>query len=355
MAKKPKAKEIIADYQRILNDIKARKFKPIYLLMGDEPVFIDKIANALTNDVLSESEKSFNLTILYGRDTKADVAVTACRRFPMMSDYQVIVIREAQDMSNLNQMDIYFKSPLKSTILVICMKGKTMDKRSAAYKEVVKNAEVFESFLFYDNEIPEWIALESKAKGLTLQDKASILLSEFLGNDLSKISHELEKLKTVLPPDRKQVTAEDIERNVGISKEYNVFELCNAIGSRDFAKAYKIADYFAKSPKDHPFVMTIGQLYTFFTKVLKLQMLNFSAKRPGGKAVSENEKAATLGLGNAYFLKDYEAVAKKYNPGQSVKVIEYLREYDLKSKGALGSSTQSEEDLLKELIFKIMH
>ncbi|WP_052180801.1 DNA polymerase III subunit delta [Alistipes sp. ZOR0009] len=354
MAKKPKAKDIIADYQRILNDVKARKFKPIYLLMGDEPVFIDKIANALANDVLSESEKAFNLTILYGKDTKVDAAITACRRFPMMSDYQVIIIREAQDLSNINQLEVYFKSPLKSTILVICLKGKTMDKRSVAYKEVVKQAEVFETYTFYDNEIPEWINLEAKSKGITIQDKAAILLSEFLGNDLSKISHEIEKLKTVIPSDRKQITVDDIERNVGISKDYNVFELCNAIGKRDFVKSYKIADYFAKSPKDHPFIVTIGQLYTFFSKVLKLQMLNFNAKKPGGKIASEAEKLAKLGISSSFFLKDYEEVAKKYSPPQSVKIIEYLREYDLKSKG-IGSNNQSEEDLLKELIFKIMH
>lgn len=354
MAKKPKAKDIIADYQRILNDIKNRKFKPIYLLMGDEPIFIDKIATVLANDVLSESEKAFNLTILYGKDTKVDAAITACRRFPMMSDYQVIVIREAQDLANISQMDVYFKSPLKSTILVICMKGKTMDKRSAAYKEASKHAEVFETFAFYDNEIPEWISLETKAQGLTIQDKASMLLSEFLGNDLSKISHELVKLKTVLPTDRKQITADDIERNVGISKDYNVFELCNAIGKRDFVKAFKIADYFAKAPKDHPFVVTISQIYAYFSKVLKLQMLNFNAKKPGGRAASEQEKLSTLGIGSSFFLKDYEEVAKKYSPGQSVKIIEYLREYDLKSKG-IGNATLSEEDLLKELIFKIMH
>ena len=354
MAKKPKAKDIIADYQRILNDVKARKFKPIYLLMGDEPVFIDKIANALASDVLSESEKAFNLTILYGKDTKVDAAITACRRFPMMSDYQVIIIREAQDLSNINQFEVYFKSPLKSTILVICLKGKTMDKRSVAYKEAVKQAEVFETYTFYDNEIPEWINLEAKSKGITIQDKAAILLSEFLGNDLSKISHEIEKLKTVIPSDRKQITVDDIERNVGISKVYNVFELCNAIGKRDFVKSYKIADYFAKSPKDHPFIVTIGQLYTFFSKVLKLQMLNFNAKKPGGKIASEAEKLAKLGISSSFFLKDYEEVAKKYSPPQSVKIIEYLREYDLKSKG-IGSNNQSEEDLLKELIFKIMH
>lgn len=354
MAKKPKAKDIIADYQRILNDVKARKFKPIYLLMGDEPVFIDKIANALASDVLSESEKAFNLTILYGKDTKVDAAITACRRFPMMSDYQVIIIREAQDLSNINQFEVYFKSPLKSTILVICLKGKTMDKRSVAYKEAVKHAEVFETYTFYDNEIPEWINLEAKSKGITIQDKAAILLSEFLGNDLSKISHEIEKLKTVIPSDRKQITVDDIERNVGISKDYNVFELCNAIGKRDFVKSYKIADYFAKSPKDHPFIVTIGQLYTFFSKVLKLQMLNFNAKKPGGKIASEAEKLAKLGISSSFFLKDYEEVAKKYSPPQSVKIIEYLREYDLKSKG-IGSNNQSEEDLLKELIFKIMH
>lgn len=354
MAKKPKAKEIIADYQRILSDIKARKFKPIYLLMGEEPLFIDKIANTLANDVLSESEKAFNLTLLYGKDTKVDAAITACRRFPMISDYQVIVIREAQDLANLNQMEVYFKSPLKSTILAICMKGKSMDKRSVAYKEAAKHAEVFESFTFYDNEIPEWISIEAKQKGVTINEKAAILLTEFLGNDLSKISHELEKLKTVLPADRKQITAEDIERNVGISKDYNVFELCNAIGKRDFVKAYKIADYFAKSPKDHPFVVTIGQLFTYFSKILKLQMLTFNTKKMSGKAPTETEKLSTTGIGSAFILRDYEDAAKRYNAGQSVKAIEYLREYDLKSKG-IGNVTLGDDDLLKELIFKIMH
>jgi DNA polymerase-3 subunit delta len=354
MAKKPKAKDIIADYQRILSDIKNRKFKPIYLLMGDEPLFIDKIANVLANDVLSESEKAFNLTLLYGKDTKVDAAITACRRFPMMSDYQVIVIREAQDLANINQMEVYFKSPLKSTILVICMKGKTMDKRSVAYKEAAKHAEVFETYTFYDNEIPEWINLEAKSKGITINEKAAILLTDFLGNDLSKISHEIEKLKTVLPPDRKQITVDDVEKNVGISKDFNVFELCNAIGKRDFAKSYKIADYFAKSPKDHPFVVTIGQLYTYFAKILKLQMLIFNSKKQSGKVPSEAEKLSTTSISSSYILRDYEDAAKRYTPGQSVKAIEYLREYDLKSKG-IGNVTLGDDDLLKELIFKIMH
>jgi DNA polymerase-3 subunit delta len=234
------------------------------------------------------------------------------------------------------------------------MKGKSMDKRSVAYKEAAKHAEVFESFTFYDNEIPEWISIEAKQKGVTINEKAAILLTEFLGNDLSKISHELEKLKTVLPADRKQITAEDIERNVGISKDYNVFELCNAIGKRDFVKAYKIADYFAKSPKDHPFVVTIGQLFTYFSKILKLQMLAFNTKKMSGKAPTEAEKLSTTGIGSAFILRDYEDAAKRYNAGQSVKAIEYLREYDLKSKG-IGNVTLGDDDLLKELIFKIMH
>lgn len=354
MAKKPKAKDILADYQRILTDIKNKRYKPIYLLMGDEPLFIDKISSAIASDVLSESEKAFNLTLLYGKDTKVDAAITACRRYPMMADHQVIILREAQDLANLNQMEVYFKSPLKSTILVICLKGKTMDKRSVAYKELQKHAEVFESYTFYDNEIPEWINLEAKSKGIGIQEKAAALLCEFLGNDLSKISHEIEKLKTVLPADKKQITAEDIEKNVGISKDYNVFELCNAIGKRDFEKSYKIVDYFAKSPKDHPYVVTIAQLYAYFAKLLKLQMLIFNGKRPGGKASSEAEKLSALGLSSSYFLRDYEDAAKRYNAGQSVKAIEYLREYDLKSKG-IGNASQEDADLLKELIFKIMH
>lgn len=353
MAKKVKAKDIIADYQRILSDIKNRKYKPIYLLMGDEPFFIDKISNVLANDVLSESEKAFNLTVLYGKDTKVDAAITACRRFPMMSDYQVIVLREAQDLANINQLELYFKSPLKSTILVICMKGKTMDKRSVAYKEAAKNAEVFETNTFYDNEIPEWINLEAKSKGFAINEKAALLLTEFLGNDLSKISHEIEKLKTVLPADRKQVTVDDIEKNVGISKDFNVFELCNAIGKRDFSKSYKIAEYFAKSPKDHPFVVTIGQLYNYFAKILKLQMVIFNSKRQG-KSATEADKLSATGINSAYILRDYEDAAKRYTPGQSVKAIEYLREFDLKSKG-IGNVTLGDDDLLKELIFKIMH
>ncbi len=331
--------------------------------MGEEPYFIDMISDYIENNVLDESEKEFNQTVLYGRDVNAAEIIGAAKRFPMMSEHQVVIIKEAQDIKDLvkkekedkparptggkekdkakTPFEAYLENPLPSTILVFCYKYKTIDKRTALAKLIQKNAAMFESKKLYDNQVADWINNYLKTKDYTINQRAAGLLSEYLGTSLSKVTNELDKLIINLPA-KSEITTEHIQTNIGISKDYNVFELHSAIGKKEVLKANRIINYFNSNPKDNPMVMTVASLYGYFCKILIYQFL-----------ADKKTAASAMGV-NPFFVKDYEVGARNYSVGKLKSIFGFLREYDLKSKGVdRGSATEGE--LLKELIFKIMH
>jgi DNA polymerase-3 subunit delta len=331
--------------QDIIKDIKARKLKPIYLLHGEESYYIDLISDFLEEHVLSEAEKGFNQTILYGKDTEMMTVLNASKRYPMMSDYQLVMVKEAQDLKfdkAEDQFQAYCENPLRSTVLVLCHKYKKFDKRKKVYKLIEKAGLIFESGTIYDNKVPAWIEDFVKAKGHHINPKASALLAEYLGNDLSKVANELEKLMLNVPQ-AQEINTKEVQDNIGISKEYNVFELQNALTRRDVYKANQIVNYFEANPKANPIVLVMGNLAGYFTKILKYHYVT-----------DKSQAARELGV-NPYFLKDYELAARNYNLGKTFEVISLLREYDLKSKGVDATGHTEHGELMKELVFKIMH
>ncbi|WP_261382200.1 DNA polymerase III subunit delta [Mucilaginibacter achroorhodeus] len=339
----------MATAQDIIKDLKNSKFKPLYLLHGEEPYYIDLIGNYIERNVLSDAEKGFNQTILYGKDTDVMTAINAAKRYPMMSDYQVVIVKEAQDMKwgrddddkkSINPLLAYLEAPLPSTILVFCYKYGKFDKRKKTFKAIEKNGLVFESAGLYDNKIPGWIEEYSNDKKYKIAPQASAILAEYLGNDLSKIANELDKLMLNIPRGQ-EISLKEVQDNIGISKEYNVFELQSALIKKDAYKANQIVNYFEANPKANPIVLVLGNLNNFFSKVLAYHYVRDKANA-----------AKELGV-SPYFLKDYEQAARGYNLAKTFQVISCLREYDLKSKG-LDSNTDH-GGLMKELVYKIMH
>lgn len=332
------------DYEKIISDLKKGIYRPIYFLMGEEPYYIDKISNYIAANILNEEEKAFNLTILYGKDVDAAAITNAAKRYPMMSEYQVVIVREAQNVRNIDDLVYYASGPLQSTILVICYKYKKLDKRKKLYKEIAANGLIFESGKIYEDRIPEWITTHLREKGYSITPPASRLLTEFLGNDLEKIEMELGKLMITLSPSQKNVTPALIEENIGISKDYNNFELQKALVQKDTLKIFRIVDHFAHNEKDNPFTLTVTSLYYFFNKVLLYSLL---------KDKSRENVADKLHI-NPYFIADYQQASKAYPPAKTFQIIGLLREYDLKSKG-VGNLSATSGDLLKELVYKILN
>ena len=312
--------------------------------MGEESYFIDKITDYISKNVLSDAEKTFNQLVLYGKDTDTANVINAAKRFPMMANHQVVIIKEAQNLKKIEDFIYYIEKPLKSTILVICYKYGKLDKRKKLFKIVHENAVVFESDKLYESQIPDWINAYLKNHKLTIDQGAAVLLTEFLGTDLEKIANELDKLSIILPEGTTKINAGHIERNIGISKDYNNFELTKALSGKSVVKAYRIINYFANNPKNNPLVVTLGILSNFFSKVLSYHFLPDKSKY---------SVAAALNI-KTFFLSEYEMAAKKYSVVKIIAIISYLREYDLKSKG-IGSNNVPDGELLKELIFKILH
>lgn len=322
--------------------------------MGEEPYFIDMVSDYIENNILEASEKEFNQSVYYGRDVSAAEIVSSAKRFPMMSENQVVIIKEAQNVRDLfpkgkagkdkkHPFEAYIENPLPSTILVICYKYKTIDKRTALAKLIAKNSVLMHSKIIYDNKVPDWINNYLKGKSCHVSPKGSALLTEYLGTNLSKISNELDKLMINLEPNA-EITVEQIQTNIGISKDYNVFELQTAIGKKDVLKANRIINYFAANSKDNPMVKTMSSFYGYFHKLLLYHFLTDK---------SRNTVASALGV-HPFFVGDYERAAKSFPVGKLKRVFKYLREYDLKSKGVdRGSATEGE--LLKEFIFKVLH
>jgi DNA polymerase III subunit delta len=330
--------------EQILTGLKNKDYKPIYFLSGDEPYYIDLITKYIMDNVLSEAEKSFNQTVLYGKDNEIAAVINAAKRYPMMASHQVVIVKEAQHIRNIDDLVYYAKSPLMSTLLVINYKYKKLDKRKSLYKTIVEKGLFFESNKLYDNQLPDWITVYLSRKGIKIQPEASILLTEFLGSDLGKIVNELDKLAVIIAGKSQVITTDTIEKNIGISKEYNNFELQNALVKRDILKANRIINYFGQNQKSNPIIVTITMLFSFFSKLLAYH---------SSKDKSKNSIAAVLKI-NPYFVKDYQMAAREYSLLKTIQIISLLREYDVKSKG-MGSLSTSPGDLLKELVFKILH
>jgi len=335
----------------IIKDLKNSKFKPLYLLHGDEPYYIDLVGNYVEHKLLPDAEKGFNQTVLYGKDTDIMTVLNAAKRYPMMADYQVVLVKEAQDMKwgkddddkkSINPLLNYLENPLPSTILVFCYKYGKFDKRKKTYKAIEKKGLVFESVALYDNKVPGWIEGFISDKGYRISQPATLMLAEYLGNDLSKIANELEKLMLNVSAGQ-EITLELVQNNIGISKEYNVFELQTALGKKDVFKVNQIVNYFEANPKANPIVLVLGNLNNYFSKVLAFHYV---------KDRSQQNLARELGV-NPFFVKDYEQAARSYDYGKTMRIISYLREYDLKSKGV--ESSAEDGALMKELMFKILH
>ena len=310
--------------------------------MGEEAYYIDKISNYIENSILDEAEKGFNQMVLYGRDISIDDIVSNAKRYPMMADRQVVIVKEAQDLSRtIEKLVDYVNNPQPTTVLVINYKYKKIDKRKGLYKALNKIEAVFESKKLYDNQVPDWIRRVLAGQGYTITPKASQMLVEFLGTDLSKIENELNKLKIVLPKES-QITPEAIEENIGISKDYNNFELRKAVGERNMTKAFKIVKYFGDNPKDNPMVVTVSLLFNFFSQLLQYHGLNDKSPRSVASALKINP----------YFVNEYTSAARNYPMKNVSRAVALLRQFDVKGKG-VGANATPQGDLLKELLVKI--
>ncbi|NNE77084.1 MAG: DNA polymerase III subunit delta, partial [Pricia sp.] len=309
--------------RQIVTNIRKGDIRPLYFLFGEESYYIDAIAAYIEKNVLTEEEKGFNQMILYGKDVSIDDIVAHAKRYPMMSERQVIIVKEAQNLSRtIEQLTNYAENPQLTTVLVICYKYKKLDKRKNLYKSVQKSGVLFESKKLYENQVSDWIRKNLKGKGYSISHKAAILLTEYLGTDLSRINNELEKLQLVLPKET-EITPADIEENIGISKDFNNFELKKAIGERNVLKATRIINYFAQNPKDNPFVLTVTLLNTFFTQLLQYHGLNDH---------SPKSVASALRI-NPYFVNEFQTAARNYPMKKVSGIVSHLREMDLKGKG----------------------
>ncbi|MNJ95116.1 DNA polymerase III subunit delta [compost metagenome] len=329
---------------KIVNEIKQGNIKPIYFLMGEEPYYIDKLTEYIENNILTEEEKGFNQMVLYGKDVSIEDVISNAKRYPMMADRQVVIVKEAQELSRtIEKLESYAENPQPTTVLVFAYKYKTLDKRKKVTKLLEKAGVVFESKKMYDNQVGDWIKRILSGKDYSIEPKAAAMLVEFLGTDLSKINNELDKLMIILPQGS-MITPKIIEDNIGISKDYNVFELRKAIGERDQLKAYKIADYFSQNPKDNPLVMTTGLVFGFFSQLLQYH---------GLKDRNPSNVAKLLKI-NPYFVKDYDIALRNYPMKKVSAIVATLRDIDVKSKG-VGSNAIPQADLLKEMLVKIFN
>lgn len=332
-------------YEEIVREVKNGVYVPIYFLMGEEDYYIDRISEYIADRVLTEAEKEFNLTILYGADTDIATIINSAKRYPMMSKYQIVMVKEAQNLKNLDELTYYLQKPLMSTILVFCYKHGVLDRRKKLAAEIEKAGILFESKKLKDAQLSGFISSYLKRKRVDIEPKASEMMAEFVGADLNRMAGELEKLVITLPDGCSRITPEQIERNIGISKDYNNFELRNALITKDVLKANLIVKYFNNNIKNNPLQVTLAVLFGFFSNL----MLTYYA--PGK---SEQEIASFLGLRSPWQAKDYLAAMKKYSGVKVMQIIGEIRLCDAKSKGVKNSSV-SDGDLLRELIYFIMH
>ena len=332
-------------YEEVMKSLRAKNYKPIYILMGEESYFIDQISNYIEQSVLSDEEKEFNQTILYGLDVDVSTIVNTAKRYPMMAEHQVVIVKEAQNVRDLESLLFYLEKPLPSTILVICYKHGVLDRRKKLAAMADKLGVLFESKKIYENALPAFIIDVVKRKGLTIEESATQLLADSVGADLNRLMSEIEKLSISMPPDQKRIQVDLIEKNIGISKEFNNFELRSAIIHKDVFKANQIINYFNANPKNNPIQLTLAFLFSFFSNL----MVAYYAPNK-----SENGVSSFLGFHNSWQAKDYLAAMKKYNGIKVMTIIDKLREADARSKG-YESGSMNNGDVMRELIYYILH
>jgi len=328
--------------EKIIADWKKGNFKPIYWLEGDEPFFIDQVVHYAEHKILPEAEASFNLSIFYGKDADWSSVVNACMRYPMFAEKQVVILKEAQQMRDIEKLESYIDNPLTSTIFVVSYKEKKVDGRSKLAKTLKSKGEMLSTKKMYDSQLPEWVNQMVASHQLTIAPKALHLLVDHIGNDLSRLQNEVEKLAVNLAG-RKNITEDDIEKYIGVSKDFNVFELQDALGKRDLAKTIRIIHYFEANPKAAPIQMILPALYNYFSKVFMLYSLH---------SITEQSAAAALGV-NPFFVKEYIATARRYDYEGIEKVLLLLHQYNLRSIGVHDAGT-SDAGLLKELAVKMI-
>ena len=328
--------------EKILIELKKRNFKPVYWLEGDEEFYIDQMISYAERQILSESEAGFNLSIFYGKDTSWTDLLNTCRKYPMFSDLQVVILKEAQSMKDIDKLESYIDKPLNSTLLFVAYKNKKVDGRTKLARLLKEKAVVLTTKKLYDNELPEWTGNLVKSKGYTITNKALFLLIDHIGNDLSRLNNEIDKLVMNLSA-RKNITDDDIETYVGVSKEFNVFELQQAIASKDLYKAIRIVQYFDANPKAAPIQLIFPSLYNFFSKV---QMI-YGVPSRDDKAI-----AAAIGV-NAWFVKDYVQAAGRFSSVEIEKLLLLLHQYNLKGLG-VNNAGHSDAMLLKEMVVKMI-
>ena len=329
----------------ILKELRAKQYRPVYYLMGEEPYYIDVISDYIEGHVLTDTEKEFNLTVVYGADVDIATIINAAKRYPMMSEHQVVIVKEAQSVRGMDELVYYLQKPLLSTILVICHKHGVLDRRKKLATEIERTGILFESKKLRDTQLPGFITTYLKRKGVDIEPKATAMLTEFVGADLSRMAGELEKLIITLPKGTTRVTPEQIERNIGISKDYNNFELRSALVEKDVLKANRIIKYFEENPKNNPIQMTLSVLFGFFSNL----MVAYYAPEK-----SEQGVASYLGLKTPWQAREYLAAMRRYSGVKTMQIIGEIRNADALSKGVNNSSI-SNGDILRELIFKILH
>ena len=338
------AKQSGITYEQIMTDLRRKAYRPVYFLMGEEAYYIDQISDYIQNNILDESEVDFNLSILYGKDVDIDTVINTAKRYPMMAEFQVVIVKEAQLIKDWESLSYYLAKPLKSTILCFCYKYGKPDGRRIWVQDLNKHAVVFESKKLYDNQIGQWIRNYLGEKKVRITEKAEMMLTEFLGTDLSKIANELDKLLITKAPNELQITPELIEKNIGISKDFNVFELQDALIKKDILKVNRIVRYFGENKKSNPIQMVLAQLFNFFSN---LMMFHYLPDKSPAVVASELKV-------NPYFTKDYIQAAKSFNAWKTMQIISEIRTTDARSKGIDDTGTESAY-LLKELTFKILH
>lgn len=332
------------DFETIMQNLKKKVYHPIYLLQGEEPYFIDQVSNFIEKNVLPEEEKGFNQTVFYGKDTETRTIAEASLRYPMMAEKQVIIVKEAQSLKKIEDLAPYAEHPLSSTILVLNYKYKTLDARTKLYKAIKSKGVILTTKKLYENKVPAWIENYLSQHHYSITPQAAQILTDSLGTELSKIANELNKL-VIAVKETNKITPEHIEKNIGLSKDFNVLELQDALASRNILKANKIINYFGSNPQQHPIQMTIATLFGYFSKVFAYHFL---------KDKSEQGAIQTLG-GHPFYIKKIIAASKKYTPTKLYEIMGILREYDLKSKGMGVSTLTDPGELQKEMIYKILH
>lgn len=330
----------------IIKDIEQKKFKPVYFLHGEESYFIDQITDAIIANALEEHERDFNQSIHYGKDAEVDILIAEAKGYPMMAERKVVILKEAQAMhaSNFDKLEAYFSSPNEQTVFVVNYKHKKHDSRKKVFKSAASHGITFHSEKIKDWNIEKWIDDYVKTKNYGITQKARMLLAEFLGTDLSKIVNELDKL-FILVEEGTTINDLHIEENIGISKDYNIFELVNAVGIRDIYKANVIIDYFYHNPKATSIIPVISNLFGHFSKLMRIHFSDAKTK----EAIAANLRVAP------FVAAKLMQSAKIYNPKKLASNIAILHEYDLKAKGVGSSGNISEGELMKEMIYRLMH